>query len=102
MSDIKSTLEAEAIRLRTLWDKLEANRRGEVPSDSGEAALHLEGAEVVDQLERKVKADLVAVTGALRRVEDGTYGICTVCEEEIDPRRLAAMPTTDRCTDHAD
>jgi DnaK suppressor protein len=29
---------------------------------------------------------------ALRSVESGSYGICVQCEEEINPKRLAAVP----------
>ena len=36
------------------------------------------------------------VRGALRRVEDGTYGVCLHCEEEINPKRLQAVPWAGR------
>ena len=34
---------------------------------------------------------------AIDRIEDGTYGICLECEEEIAPRRLRAIPWAQRC-----
>jgi DnaK suppressor protein len=34
---------------------------------------------------------------ALRRVDEGTYGICQECEEPINPRRLAAVPWASLC-----
>ena len=37
------------------------------------------------------------VRSALRRIEEGTFGICTHCEEEISPKRLAAVPWTSLC-----
>jgi len=37
------------------------------------------------------------VKGALARLEDGSYGICMHCEEEISPRRLAAVPWAQYC-----
>ncbi len=37
------------------------------------------------------------VRSALRRIDDGTYGICLHCEEEISPKRLAAVPWTPYC-----
>jgi DnaK suppressor protein len=37
------------------------------------------------------------VAAALRRIEDGTYGVCLECEEEINPKRLAAVPWTPLC-----
>lgn len=34
---------------------------------------------------------------ALRRIDDGTYGICIDCEEPIPDTRLRARPTASRC-----
>ncbi|MBC5766556.1 TraR/DksA family transcriptional regulator [Ramlibacter albus] len=42
--------------------------------------------------------ELGQVLAARRRVLDGTYGECIDCGEEIDPRRLAALPATPYCT----
>jgi DnaK suppressor protein len=37
------------------------------------------------------------VRAALRRIEDGGFGICVHCEEEISPKRVAAVPWTPYC-----
>ena len=37
------------------------------------------------------------VMAALARIEDGSYGICDACEEEIKPKRLNAVPWTRYC-----
>jgi len=34
---------------------------------------------------------------ALSRVEDGSYGTCLHCDEEINPKRLAAVPWAPFC-----
>ena len=36
---------------------------------------------------------------ALERIEDGTYGICESCEEDISEERLKARPVTTLCID---
>jgi len=36
---------------------------------------------------------------ALERIEDGTYGICESCGEEITLKRLKARPVTTHCID---
>lgn len=46
---------------------------------------------------RRRESRLVKIEGALKRIEDGDFGYCYVCGEEIDPRRLFAEPTTTRC-----
>ena len=42
---------------------------------------------------------------ALRRIQEGNFGICQECEEEIHPKRLAAVPWATfciRCQEAAD
>jgi DnaK suppressor protein len=34
---------------------------------------------------------------ALNRIDEGAYGVCMHCEEEINPKRLAAVPWTQYC-----
>jgi DnaK suppressor protein len=37
------------------------------------------------------------VRSALRRIEDGSFGTCLHCEEEISPKRLNAVPWAPFC-----
>lgn len=45
----------------------------------------------------ELEARLVEVERALLRMEQGTYGVCVQCGEEIPRERLAARPEADRC-----
>lgn len=38
---------------------------------------------------------------ALAKIEAGTYGCCDVCGKPINPKRLAAMPESTVCIEHA-
>jgi DnaK suppressor protein len=40
---------------------------------------------------------LRSVRAALRRVEDGSFGVCLNCEEDISSKRLAAVPSAAFC-----
>ena len=40
---------------------------------------------------------LTKIREALVRIEDGTYGICESCDEEISEKRLLARPVTTQC-----
>lgn len=42
-------------------------------------------------------AELNAVTAALTRLQDGQYGWCTHCGEEIGRARLLALPQAELC-----
>lgn len=44
---------------------------------------------------------LVKVTAALKRIDDGDYGLCRDCEEAINPKRLEFDPTAICCIECA-
>lgn len=48
-------------------------------------------------LEERESAELVAIDAALRRVADGSYGLCMDCGASIATARLHATPTAMRC-----
>lgn len=49
----------------------------------------------------QAREHLKEVEAALGRVAGGTYGVCEVCREPIDPARLQARPTARTCVQHA-
>lgn len=48
-------------------------------------------------LDARESTELDAVEAALRRIEDGSYGVCTDCGADIPAARLHAAPETRRC-----
>ncbi len=42
---------------------------------------------------------VVKIRDALARIDDGTFGICTECGEEISEKRLIARPVATHCID---
>ena len=44
---------------------------------------------------------LSEIDAALKRIEDGTYGICTKCSKEIVPERLEVYPWASLCIEDA-
>ena len=75
---------------------------GPLDQDFAEQAVERENDEVVQALHARLSADIAALDLALRRVQEGSYGICTVCGGEIRPERLKAMPAAQHCTACAD
>ncbi len=47
----------------------------------------------ITELER-VRNYLVSLESSLKRIDDGTYGICQKCQCKINKERLLAVPTT--------
>ncbi|WP_201574184.1 MULTISPECIES: TraR/DksA family transcriptional regulator [Psychrobacter] len=49
----------------------------------------------------EARQSLIYVENALNRIENGTYGECEVCGEDIEIKRLEALPYATLCMDHA-
>ena len=50
-------------------------------------------------LESTFESELRDVKDALKRIEDGTYGICKYCGKEIGIARLKIRPTSSACVE---
>ena len=48
-------------------------------------------------LRDRSRVELHRVDTALRRIDDGTYGICVTCGKSIAPERLEAIPWAAQC-----
>jgi RNA polymerase-binding protein DksA len=48
-------------------------------------------------LEKRIREQLAEVEHALRKFEEGTYGLCDNCGQPIDPARLEALPQASLC-----
>ncbi|MBP1948470.1 TraR/DksA C4-type zinc finger protein [Virgibacillus litoralis] len=53
-------------------------------------------------LNEHAEKELEDINAALHAIADGTYGICSKCGEDISFERLQAIPTADRCLEHAE
>ncbi len=47
------------------------------------------------------QAMLLKISAALKRIEDGVFGMCRECDEAINPKRLEFDPTAIHCIDCA-
>ncbi len=50
-------------------------------------------------LEENSEHVLAAIDAALKRIDEGTYGICTNCGKQIARERLEALPWATLCID---
>jgi RNA polymerase-binding protein DksA len=65
--------------------------------DPGDASVASEQADLRHaQIGRDV-AELRQIEAALGRIEDGSYGVCSVCGLDIAAARLQANPSAERC-----
>ena len=79
------------IEATTQREKIEGTPFGDRPALSPDDEM---GFAVADR-----RAGMLAqIDLALKKMDEGTYGRCEVCEEEIKPARLRAHPFAVRCT----
>jgi DnaK suppressor protein len=58
-------------------------------------AIQAQAMAVATQNRRELQ--LQRIKAALKRIDEGEYGLCDDCEESINPRRLAFDPTVTLC-----
>ncbi|MCY4754767.1 TraR/DksA family transcriptional regulator [Pelomonas aquatica] len=86
-----------ALRQALRPDEAAAELAHEV-SDLKDAAARSEADGVEDEQQRVELAELRDVEAALRRLEEGRFGLCASCAEAIPVERLRANPSALRCT----
>ncbi len=103
------TLKAELQRRRRVI--LETSRRADAEIDALRSAERdpefEEGAQseheqfTLARLSETQRREILQIDAAIARLEAGEYGLCRDCDQEIDPRRLAALPYALLCTECA-
>lgn len=103
IGSVRRALEAERDDLLARIEELETNKDDRLDyddnfADSGQVAAELGENQA---LMGSMREQLTDVTAALGRIDDGSYGRCEVCGEEIQSARLEAMPHARFCINHA-
>lgn len=80
-------------RLHEIEEELDSHQS----RDWEELATEREGDEVLERLGESGQAEVAAIRRALVRIEDGEYGYCGKCGEEIASERLDLVPETPLC-----
>ena len=109
----KIRLDAEKLELETglaTVGRINPSNPGDwepLPQATGQESDPLDVAELIEGYEdnaavlKDLEIQYNAVLGALHRIEQGTYGTCTVGGELIDEARLEANPSATTCVAHA-
>jgi RNA polymerase-binding protein DksA len=77
------------------------DEREEIPSDNhpADVATSTVNREIDYTLEENEERMLAAIDAALQRIEDGSFGTCRDCNQQIAIERLEALPYTTQCID---
>jgi len=96
LNKYKQILEAKKAELAHVLRNREAIAIEKSPDALDEVQHAAERELAIRNLDRE-SGLLRQVKLALTRVEDGSYGTCLHCDEEINPKRLAAVPWAPYC-----
>ncbi|TCP63170.1 TraR/DksA family transcriptional regulator [Rhodovulum bhavnagarense] len=80
-------------RLHGIEDELDAHQS----KDWNELAVEREEDEVLEGIGSSGLAEVQQIRAALARIEDGSYGFCVRCGDEISQDRLDILPATPFC-----
>ncbi len=86
---IQSNLNSSSFEMNTLRD--------DQPKDEGDYASVERGHSLANTLMDKQAEKLEAIERSLKRIINGTYGICESCEEDIHIERLKVKIFADYC-----
>jgi YteA family regulatory protein len=105
----REALLEERARVEAALQNLHEETAGTLSEDAGEETAydnHLAdtATETYDReldytLEENAEHLLAEIDAALKRIEAGTYGICTNCGKQIPEERLEALPWATLCID---
>jgi DnaK suppressor protein len=83
-----------------LLDRLASEARAldvHSPQDTGDQSIGSLAKESLFQQTSQRRRLVRMIEAALRRIAEGTYGICVTCADDIPRKRLEAVPWTDCC-----
>ena len=107
----RERLQDERGRVQAALENLDHENPGSLEDETGElvnssadnhmadTATETFDRELADTLHENADAVLAAIDGALKRIENGTYGKCINCGQDISPERLEALPYAELCID---
>lgn len=98
---VRERLEMQVAALAQRAGRIEGDLRKALDRDWTERATQVENDQVLEGLDELTIAELRGLRDAIRRIDAGTYGICTVCGGAIGDARLAALPSSTTCVECA-
>jgi DnaK suppressor protein len=111
VTEFRTLLEAERERLRHAVDYLHPENAGNMEDEVGDLGGHGVDSHLADMasatydrelehgLEETAQDTLARIEAALRRLDEGSYGICELCGGPIGKERLRARPWAALCID---
>ena len=107
LADLAERLRAErddlADQLSTIEDQSFATTQSDLSGDVGvddesaDAGTATFEREKELSIEQNVRDLIAKIERALKRIDNGTFGVCEICGKQIEKARLKALPYADLC-----
>ena len=98
---VRETLETELSEALAELERLEEKLQIEVEYGLGEGDPNIYEREMNMALRRRARRKVKSLQEALKKSEEGTYGICERCGGDISAQRLEALPEARLCIECA-
>jgi RNA polymerase-binding transcription factor DksA len=92
IAERKMQITARIKELTAHMQKISDDLDQPLPAHLEDQAIDLEDDEVLSSLGRANSQEVRLLNDALARIENGSFGICQKCGEDISPARLDAVP----------
>jgi RNA polymerase-binding protein DksA len=107
LTDLAERLRAERVdlgdQLSTIEDQSFATTQSDLSGDVGvddesaDAGTATFEREKELSIEQNVRDLIAKIERALKRIDNGTFGVCELCGKQIEKARLKALPYADLC-----
>ncbi len=77
------------------WEEVHALKAAS--GDDADRAWDNKNRELILKIKSREKKFIIKVDRSLERIENGSFGLCLECDDDIDLQRLYARPTADLC-----
>ena len=101
LTKYKAILNARLAELDDRLHRIEHDLDEPHNPDLEDQAIEQEDDEVLERLGAASVKEVAAIRAALKRMDEGEYGVCGRCGGEISEERLDAVPTAVMCADCA-
>jgi RNA polymerase-binding transcription factor DksA len=98
----RAILEARLAELQERLQEIDETLDSHQSRDWEELATEREGDEVLERMGSSGQAEIAKIKAALVRADDGEFGFCVSCGDEISEERLDVVPYTPFCHACAD
>lgn len=97
----KTQIQDRIAELTDHMQKISKDLDQPLPADLEDQAIDLEDDEVLEGIGRANLQEVRLLDQALKRIADGSYGVCQKCGDPISDARLDAVPYAQICRDCA-